>query len=34
VLVEINRVLETRFGIAHTTIQLEPEDFAEAGRCD
>jgi cobalt-zinc-cadmium efflux system protein len=34
VLAEINRVLETRFGIAHTTIQLEPEDFAEAGSCD
>ncbi len=34
VLAEINRVLVTRFGIAHTTIQLEPEDFAEAGRCD
>jgi cobalt-zinc-cadmium efflux system protein len=34
VLAEINHVLEQRFGIAHTTIQLEPEDFAEAGRCD
>jgi cobalt-zinc-cadmium efflux system protein len=34
VLAEINRVLEARFGIEHTTIQLEPEDFAEAGSCD
>ncbi len=33
-LAEINRVLEARFGIEHTTIQLEPEDFDEAGTCD
>ncbi len=34
VLAEINRVLERGFGIEHTTIQLEPEDFDEAGSCD
>jgi cobalt-zinc-cadmium efflux system protein len=33
-LVAINGVLEERFGIEHTTIQLEPENFDEAGSCD
>jgi len=34
VLEDVNRVLSDRFGIEHTTIQVEPEDFAETGPYD
>lgn len=30
---EVNRALSTRFGIDHTTIQVEPEGFEETGVC-
>lgn len=34
VLADVNRALEEGFGIDHTTIQVEPEDFDETGPCD
>jgi len=34
VLEQVNQVLSERFGIDHTTIQVEPEGFDETGPCD
>ena len=31
---KVNRLLHDRFGIEHTTIQIEPEDFREHSSCD
>jgi cobalt-zinc-cadmium efflux system protein len=32
-LLEVRRLLASRFGIHHVTIQIEPEDFAEHATC-
>ncbi|HXV36478.1 MAG TPA: cation transporter, partial [Myxococcota bacterium] len=31
---EIGELLVERFGIAHSTIQIEPEDFKDPASCD